>query len=340
MWRRPFVRTVMKGMALNSPVASVIIPAYNAEAYIEKCLLSLKQQTFQNFETIVVDDGSRDNTLLIAKNYVKTLKTGLRSGAGRARNLGAREAKGQILIFTDSDVVVPPTWIERILEVMEKYDVKCVGGGYAGSVGSSFIEGFAASELIHRRKDLRMFVRTLVSNNFACYKDVFSEVGGFPEHFRAASLEDMVFSFCISQKYKIFWDKENGVYHHFKPSLRGYLKQQYVFGRDTVCTFFEYPQLLFTKTHQGRGLHIEIVLMFATLTMFFFKPWLSLAGIVLIFLINLSLINFVKRRLKKSIVSLFPVILLRDAVCALSVFAGILMGFRRLFEIYVKGVFK
>lgn len=328
-----------EGIALDHPVVSVIIPAYNAEAHIEKCLLSLRKQTFQDFEIIVVDDGSQDNTLLIAKNYARTLQTGYRSGAGHARNLGAREAKGDILIFTDSDVIVPPGWIERILTVMGRYNVKCVGGGYAGSVGKSFIEEFAASELLYRRRDLRGFVKTSVSNNFACYKKVFFEAGGFPEHFRAASLEDMVFSFRISQQYQIFWDKENGVYHHFKPNLGGYLKQQYVFGRDTVYTFFEYPRLLFTKTHQGRSLHIEIILMFATLATFFFKPWLSLIGIALVCLINIPLINFVRHRLKEPIITPFSVILLRNTVCAFSVLVGTLMGFRRLFEIYVKGAF-
>lgn len=174
----------------------MIIPAHNAENYIEKCLLSLNEQIFKDFEVIVVDDGSLDRTCEIASRYAKVIRSNNKLGEGAARNLGAQNAKGEILAFTDADVVLPKDWLAKIIKNMETHNVKCVGGGYAGSIGNSFMEMFAYLELAYRRKDMPEFVNTLVCNNFACSRDVFFEFGGFPEKFKC---EDLRLSFEISK---------------------------------------------------------------------------------------------------------------------------------------------
>ena len=93
---------------LPSPEVSVIIPAYNLEGYLDTCLQSVLAQTLGNFEAIVVDDGSMDGTPALVQAPLRLLSTGGRKGAGAARNVGAKAATGEVLFFTDADVVAPP----------------------------------------------------------------------------------------------------------------------------------------------------------------------------------------------------------------------------------------
>ena len=82
---------------------SIIIPNYNKGEYIEEALNSVLNQTYQNYEVIVVDDGSSDNSLEIINNFSVKLLTTNRAMAGGARNKGLREASGDYIIFLDSD---------------------------------------------------------------------------------------------------------------------------------------------------------------------------------------------------------------------------------------------
>ncbi len=94
---------------------SVVIPAWNAGTTLTRCLDSLKEQTREPFEVILVDDGSTDDTRRLAEGYqVKVLSTGGRKGPASARNLGAEEAGGDVLLFLDSDVTVPGDLLEKV----------------------------------------------------------------------------------------------------------------------------------------------------------------------------------------------------------------------------------
>lgn len=298
---------------------SVVIPAYNAQSTIEACLISLKNQTFKDFEIVVVDDGSSDNTADIASQYARVVKPGVNKGEGAARNAGAKALSGEILAFTDADVVVPPGWLERIVKDMEQQKARCVGGGYSGSIGASFMECFEFQELAFRRRNMPEFVSTIVSNNFACDREVFFECGGFPEGFKC---EDLRLSFKISQKYPIFWDKENGVLHHFRPSFMGYLKQQFYFGRDTVFSYYQMPELFKVKTHQGRVIYIEVFLIFLCLISLFFSRFLFLAMFWLWLLMQFPFMIFLNQQ-RVSLLKALAVTLLRDLVCVFSIFAGL-----------------
>ncbi len=321
---------------MQNPKITVIIPAYNAASTIEDCLLSICEQTVNAHEILVVDDGSNDQTRDIAGKYATVISSPQNRGAGAARNLGAKNASGQVLVFTDSDVVVPNNWLEKILHTMQQHDSDCVGGGYCGSIGDSKIELFQHFELLYRRKNIRGFVDTLVSNNFACKRDIFVDTGGFIEEFKAASTEDLILSFKISRNHKIYWNPDNGVYHNFRKSLRLYLKQQYIFGKDTLVTYCMFPELFFVKTHQGRGLYLETLLTGAMLALL---PVVPLASIVALFFILLYNINFISYLNKNAGLNFFfslRVILARNIICVLSIASGGLHAlpvfFKRIFN--------
>jgi glycosyltransferase involved in cell wall biosynthesis len=106
---------------MKNPLISIIIPIFNEEKYLGSCLKSLEEQTYKNLEIIVVDDGSTDKSLKIAKKFdVKILKQ-KHQGPGAARNLGAKIAKGSILVFVDADMKYDKRYVEKLtLQIIKK----------------------------------------------------------------------------------------------------------------------------------------------------------------------------------------------------------------------------
>lgn len=98
---------------------SVIIPTYNEADVIKDCLDSLASQSHREFEVIVVDDGSTDSTMEVLSKYKSnnlklTVLKGLHKGAGSARNLGSSKAKGEILVFVDSDMTFDENFLANL----------------------------------------------------------------------------------------------------------------------------------------------------------------------------------------------------------------------------------
>ena len=101
---------------MNNPLISIIIPAYNAEKYLTSCLSSIEQQTYQNFEVIIIDDGSNDFTGDICDAFA-TKDTRFKvihqknQGVSVARNKGIEEARGEYIAFIDSDDKITPEYL-------------------------------------------------------------------------------------------------------------------------------------------------------------------------------------------------------------------------------------
>jgi glycosyltransferase involved in cell wall biosynthesis len=100
--------------------ASVIVPAYNEEKFIARCLESIKNQTIRELELIVVDDGSMDFTISIAEKYADKVIRQNHLGSGKARNAGAQEAKSRILVFIDADMYLAADCVEKLIAPVEK----------------------------------------------------------------------------------------------------------------------------------------------------------------------------------------------------------------------------
>ena len=107
---------------------SIIIPTYNEEKDIQKCMESLLVQSHKDFELIIVDDGSTDKTReivkqLSSKNKRIKLILGKHGGPGASRNLGAKKAKGKVLVFVDSDMSFPKDFIQNLTKPILKGEV-------------------------------------------------------------------------------------------------------------------------------------------------------------------------------------------------------------------------
>lgn len=109
-------------MIMNEMLVSVIIPAYNTEKYIARCLDSVCEQTYKNLEIIVVNDGSKDNTSAIIASYAELDKRIIfvnmieNIGNGKGRNLAIKKAKGEYLCFVDSDDFITPDMIQCLVD--------------------------------------------------------------------------------------------------------------------------------------------------------------------------------------------------------------------------------
>jgi glycosyltransferase involved in cell wall biosynthesis len=164
---------------------SVIIPAYNEVRHISRCLDSLLRQTFDNFEIIVVDDGSSDGTSELVKRYIqknpkkiRLVRLRMNTGAANARNIGAHYAKGSIVVFLDADMEFPPNFIANLVRPILSRSSKssCPADEIIANVANPWvrvqgqrIRGFGSVERT-------VFVR-------AVERDLFIRSGGFDAKF-------------------------------------------------------------------------------------------------------------------------------------------------------------
>lgn len=200
-------------MEKNNPLVSIIMPAYNAEKFISKSIESVLQQTYQNWELLVVNDGSKDNTSSIVKlfNYTRIkLIEQENGGVSKARNTGIANSTGEFIAFLDSDDL----WLKDKLEIQVKYmmnnqNIVLSYGDYL-----SFIED---GKIIENKqlypfkiKDLKQ--RLLVFNSIATLtvmvkSDVLKATSGFDTELFGP--EDWDLWIKISQKGDIGYIKEN-----------------------------------------------------------------------------------------------------------------------------------
>jgi glycosyltransferase involved in cell wall biosynthesis len=220
---------------------SIIIPVYNEEKDISNCIKSLKKQTFKNFELIIVDDGSTDNTLEIAKQAAKKEGLDLRiikqnhRGPGEARNLGAKNARGKILVLIDADMTFDKNYIKNLIEPILK-NKEVIGTTHDYEVSTNLDNKWSSlwGKIRVSKEDLKKI------NVFrAIRKDRFLKMGGFDSKYGYS--DDQTFWF----KYKIKPTIAKGTtcYHKNPETLKGTYKQAKWIGTSWKERFliFKYP---------------------------------------------------------------------------------------------------
>lgn len=123
-------------------LVSIIIPVYNAEKYLERCLTSILKQMYKYFEVLLVDDGSNDQSVNIISDFVKKDKRVkliciTHGGVSLARNTGIELAKGDFIFFIDADDYVDPFLLEKLIECQEKYNCDLVK--YKPTISNEFL---------------------------------------------------------------------------------------------------------------------------------------------------------------------------------------------------------
>jgi glycosyltransferase involved in cell wall biosynthesis len=194
-------------MPKNRPIFSIVIPAFNEEKFLPRCLESLKNQDFKDFEIIVVDNNSTDKTADIAKKFGVTLLFEKNQGPAFARQKGFLNAKGKIIATTDADTILPKNWLSRIFEEFKKdKDLVAFGGScdfYSGPISLKLASKFLLKPFLLFDK-LISGSWSLMGCNMAIKKEAFFKVGGFNTSLKLN--EDVEISHRLSKVGKVTLD--------------------------------------------------------------------------------------------------------------------------------------
>jgi glycosyltransferase involved in cell wall biosynthesis len=217
---------------------SVIVPAHNANTTLPRLFDSLSNQTLQDFEIIVVDDCSTDNTSEIIKAYnCNFIQLNKNHGPAYCRNKGAQHAQGDILVFTDSDCEADTHWLKNIQKHFSQNDTEAIMGRLvllpSNILGDSISAlGFPGGGAIGFDKiwkvDQKGFTDSISSCNFAIPKNYFWEIGGFDESFPFPGGEDSLLAYHLRRlNYRIKYCQDVLVYHAARDSMNDFLKWQF-----------------------------------------------------------------------------------------------------------------
>jgi len=227
---------------------SVVIPAYNSEKTVSSTIKGvLLQEKDKPMEVIVVDDGSTDKTAARVTSFpnVRYLYQE-NAGPASARNRGAKEAKGDIIFFTDSDCIPHSDWIEKSIVHFNRAEVGVVSGTYDLIEGSNLLATCIHQEIMYRhQRRMPIYPNSFGSFNFSVRRKIFQEVGGFNEQYRSASGEDNDLSYKILKAgYKIYFERDSRVQHHHAAQLQKYLREQFNHGFWRVKMYLDHPDML------------------------------------------------------------------------------------------------
>ncbi|EKE01990.1 MAG: family 2 glycosyl transferase, partial [uncultured bacterium] len=207
----------------DCPRISVVIPAYNEEKYIARCLRSLVEQSLpsEQVEILLVDNNSTDNTVKIAETFpaVRIINE-TQPGAGAARARGWSEAKGDIIASTDADSEVPRHWLRKIMHNFDtRPDLVAISGGYL-FYDRDFIVNFIVKIFERSLVALSWFlaggVMALTAANMAVRREIYLKTPGLDPTLQFG--EDLNLAKKLHQYGKLVWLFNNRV----KTSARRY----------------------------------------------------------------------------------------------------------------------
>jgi glycosyltransferase involved in cell wall biosynthesis len=217
---------------------SIIIPSYNSENTIKKCLDSLLNQSYGGEYEIILVDSSIDKTpQIVSSQYqnVKFIHLDKKTDPGSARNLGIEKAKGAIIAFIDSDCIASNDWLEKLVSAHKSTSYNIIGGVVNNGNAEDDLVGLAG--YISEFRDFlpgspKQTVKHIPTCNISYKIKIFHKFGKFQGKYYPQ--EDLVFNHTIFQGgEKILMDPEIQVYHHHRSILKDYVGHQNKIGAIT-----------------------------------------------------------------------------------------------------------
>ncbi len=207
---------------------SLIIPVYNSAAYLRQCLTRIRQSEVAPFEILVVDDGSTDESPRVAREFgVKLISHGGRKGPAAARNLGAREATGELLFFIDADVCVHRRTTGDVIAAFEEDPtLDALIGSYDDAPAQpDFLSRYRnlMHHFVHQRG--RREASTFWSGCGAIRRDLFLLHSGFDTTYKRPAIEDIELGYRLkSAGCKLMLDDSIQVTHLKRWTFWGLVK--------------------------------------------------------------------------------------------------------------------
>jgi len=263
---------------------SVIVPAYNSEKTIGNCVEALMQQDYKMpFEVIVVDDGSKDYTSDAAEELGAIVLKQKNAGPAKARNLGARNANGEILLFTDADCVPEKNWLSEMVKPFVDQKVIGVQGAYK-TRQKSVVARFNQIEIEERYEKMKKAKQLdWVGSYSAAYrtKDFF-EAKGFDESFPKASGEDPELSYKLAKiGKKLVFNPSAIVYHTHPASLLHYLKVKFFRAFFRVNLYSKHKDKVINDSYTTHWIKFQLIAGYAGIVFFLFSLVLAIIGQIL-----------------------------------------------------------
>jgi GT2 family glycosyltransferase len=214
------------------PRVSVVVCSCNGGRTLEQCLRSLARLNYPDYEVLVIDDGSTDNTSAIAARFpVRCIRTE-NGGLSAARNLGIDESAGEIVAFLDADAYVDADWLFHLVTALEEHGADAVGGPNLSPSDDPFLAqcvDHAPGNPTHVLRD-DVFAEHVPGCNMAFRKSSLRAIGNFDAAHRAAGDDVDVCWKLLARDRRIAFAPGGFVWHHRRATVRAFLKQQKGYG--------------------------------------------------------------------------------------------------------------
>ena len=274
------------------PFVSIIVPTYNEEERIDRCLKSINDLKYpkEKIEIIVVDDGSQDNTIDIARKYGVSILRQQHLGCATARNRGVEHAKGEVIAFIDADDVCKEEWLIETVPYLKDKQIGAVGCSH--DLLNAKKRDFVI--ISHKEKCFRHIMspdRTDHIGTSGCVikKRVFLEVGGFNPEFSAA--EDTELSHKIRKKeYELILVKKPLISVTYPNRLSRYFLTQ--IRNSAFLVYFISTNAERASGNKYSGMHDYVQSIFPTVFILSLPGGLYVISIaILLFILSLILVN-------------------------------------------------
>jgi GT2 family glycosyltransferase len=242
-------------MPNHSFYLSIIVPVYNSPQALRECLAALIASSPHGAEIIVVDDASTDDTPTAAAQMgVRVLRLAQNMGPAAARNYGARDARGDILLFVDADVVVAPGAVSRIIKVLEERpELAAVFGSYDAQPRAKGIVSQYRNLLhhfVHQHGNSE--ASTFWAGCGAIRRSVFQELGGFDEKRFPRCIEDIELGYRLRRAgHRILLDKGLQGTHLKRWTLRSVIRT------DIRCRAVPWSRLMLESKNAPDDLNVK-----------------------------------------------------------------------------------
>jgi cellulose synthase/poly-beta-1,6-N-acetylglucosamine synthase-like glycosyltransferase len=318
------------------PFVSVIIPAYNEEKNISNAIEAVLRQHYpkNKIEIIVVDDSTDKTCEIVSRYPVKLIHRDKRLGPSAARNIGAKEAIGEILAFTDADDKADKEWLINIVKHYKKKEVKCVVGSshrtcrnWQQRIIVELFKSMGSDDItknIHNSKG-RIEINKNIGPNITFRRDIFGEIKGYDENLLGGEEKDITWR-IEKAGYKIIFERNAVVYTSPRDNFKKFIEQAYSRGRGGVILYFKYPTKI-TLRYLFNILYLPLIIAMPLLGVLFnIRLFIHLAMLVLVLPIVYYLFGILKRwrYIKKRMDMFFIFVVGYITLIAASV--GILIG--------------
>lgn len=227
------------------PKVSIVVCCYNGSDTLGECLRSLERLKYPDFETIVVDDGSTDQTPQIAGQFrdVRLIRQENR-GLSVARNVGAEQATGEVVAYLDADCVADEDWLTYLMQAMRDQHVKAIGGPNLTPPADGWVSKCVAvspGNPGHVMFDDQS-AEHVPGCNMAFDRDTLLSIGGFDPQFRQAG-DDVDFCWrLLDAGLQIGFAPGGMVWHHRRSTVRTFFQQQRGYGRAEALLQLKHPR--------------------------------------------------------------------------------------------------